>query len=181
MSGMSDADLAESPTSLAEIERRLEAQREGLARAHDEIQSLREEIGERDRRIDELEQRVVDLDERTDLRKHIDDASKLKVDERAGVCIQTCVNEAQRRGRNGQPASATMDYNGARKALGGGLADAQLITALRRADELVPGDAVRFKKEKRAAKRNSRLVVDLEAGELPSRFRNGQNSERGSR
>ena len=181
MSQTTGSDAVETTDTRSEVERRLDAQREGLATAHDEIRSLRAELDERDAVIEELKQRILDLEDRTELQRHIERASQLSVEKRAEACIQTCVNEAQRRRRNGQPASATMDYNGARKALGGGLADQQLLDALKRADELVDGAVVRFKKEKRAAQKNSRLIVDLDAGTLPSRFQNGENSQRGTR
>lgn len=174
---MSDAEGATHPALPPEVERRLEAQRDGLAAAHDAIEELQAEIQSLRDENDCLRERLADVEDRTDLQAHVQDAAALKVEDRAKVCIQTCVNEAQRRGRNGENASATMDYNEARKALGGGLADQQLLDALKRADDLVDSPAVRFKKETRAAQRNSRLIVDLEAGDLPAQYRNGRNRQ----
>lgn len=143
-----------------DLEGRVVTQRQGLTRANDIIR-------ERGDVIDDLAQRVTDLEERTDLQSQTQNAGALKVEERAAICIQTLVNKAQKRQQRGERASASMDYNGADDALGGTLDRRQLLDALKRADSIIDGDVVRFKKEKRSAQRNSRLIVDLEAGQLP--------------
>ena len=146
--------------AIDDLEARIATQRHGLQRAH-------EKINERDEVIDDLVQRMTDLEERTDLQSHTQNAGALKVEERAAVCIQTLVNKAQKRQQRGEKPAASMDYNGADDALGGTLDRRQLLDALKRADTIVQGDVVRFKKEKRSAQRNSRLIVDLTAGNLP--------------
>lgn len=147
-------------SEVEDLEGRVATQRHGLQRAHEKIE-------ERNEVIDGLIQRVADLEERTDLQSQTRNAGALKVEERAAVCIQTLVNKAQKRKQRGEKAAASMDYNGADDALGGTLDRRQLLDALKRADRIVEGDVVRFKKEKRSAKRNSRLIVDLTAGKLP--------------
>lgn len=117
---------------------------------------------------DRLKQRIADIEERDTIADTVINGKRLKVEERAAVCIETLANTAYRRKRRGESASATMDYNGADKALGGELDRRQLLDALERAGELVESNAVEFKAEPRHTRKNSRLIVDLEAGELPS-------------
>lgn len=136
-------------------------------RFEDVTEAQQERIAELEAEKDRLQQRVTELEERTELQRHVRDASSLRVDERAAVCIQTLVNQARRRERSGDAPAAAMDYRGADDALGGGLDDRQLYNAIERAAELVDGDVVRFKKEPRSSQKNSRLVVDLDQGSLP--------------
>ena len=131
-----------------ELEEELEAEREARRSLEAEVEDLR--------------QRLADVEARDAIAETVVDASRLKVEERAAICIQTAVNEANQNG-----GAASMDYKQATAALGGGLDRRQLLDALERAGSIVDGDAVRFKKEPRSSNRNSRMVVDLEAGDLP--------------
>lgn len=134
----------------------------------DRIESLAAENRELRDENDRLKQRLADVEERDSIADTVIDGKRLKVDERAAVCVQTLANTAYRRKRRGERAAATMDYNEADKALGGELDRRQLLDALERAGELVDSDAVTYKPEPRHTQKNSRLIVDLQAGELPS-------------
>lgn len=151
---------------------RLEALSRGLKSVWEQIDELDATIATKEERIDELERRVDELEEQLaeqlDLQRHLTDATRLTVDQRASVLIQTLVNEARARERRGEPPLAEMDYNAALKALGGSLDRRQIYDTFDRADRLVDGDAIRYRNERRSAQKNSRLIADLESGDLPS-------------
>lgn len=133
-----------------------------------ENEALRAELrGVRDE-LDETKQRLADVEERDGIAETVVNAKRLKVEERAAIGIQTAANKAYRRKRRGQPPKAEIDYNDLDSATGGVLDRRQLIDALERAGALVDNGVVRFKKEPRHTQKNSRLIIDLERGELPS-------------
>jgi chromosome segregation ATPase len=169
LNGSTTTDEASVEQQLKDLRSKVDSLSNGLAYVREELDKRDETIEEQNAYIERLEQRVMDLEERTDLQQHIQDAGALDVEERAGVCVQTLVNRARKKQRNGGAPTASMDYNGADAALGGTLSREQLLRALRRAAEIIDGDAVRFISESRASQKNSRLVLDLEAGTLPSK------------
>lgn len=160
--------LRDRVDELEDLAERVELIGQGLRRVNDELDVREERLEDQTGRILALAERVDDLDDRTRLQEHVQNASSLKVPERAAICIQTLFNQAQKKRRRGGEPIATMDYNGADDALGGTLYRRQLLDAMERADGLVPGDVLQFKKEPRSSRMNSRLILDLNSGELPS-------------
>lgn len=127
---------------------------------------LEARMAEFEARLDEQGERVDDVADRTDLLQHVRRASALKPAERAAVCIQTLATEAGVDGR------ATMDANGAVKALGGDADRTNMYGpygVFAKAVDLVGDEDVLWvEQESRASAKNTRLVLDRSAGELPS-------------
>jgi len=176
-------DESEAPTveELAEEVREVKSEAESamkLAREQGrKILELRQREKEKDERIDELEteleearSEIQSLRERTGLLQTVKNGSSMKIDERAAVMVQTLYNEAwqkQQSNANNQP-KASMDYNEATKALGGSPDRSAIYRAMKKAEELVGDTAVcRKVKEGRSSDKNTRLVIDLDGGELP--------------
>lgn len=153
-----------------EAHERLDVQREGYAKALQRIDDLTDELAARDERIDELESHLEAVSERTNLLQYIRQASSLAPEERAAVLIQTLHNEATRRGQknNDESASASIDKDGAMKALGGTVERGNIYYTFEKAEQLVGNDDVCwYQKEPRSSEQNSRLVLSLENGGLP--------------
>lgn len=154
-----------------ETEKALALAKRALDRCNElenENQAFQKELRELSSENQELRQRIQDLEERDAIADSLIDASRLKVEERAAVCIQTLANDALKQKRRGRPPKAKMDHNEADAALGGELDRRQLLDALERAGDIVDSEVVEFVRENRAAKKNSRLILNLEAGALPS-------------
>lgn len=156
------------PTAAVEPKKAVSMAKRALERCTEieaDNQELRSENRELRDEVDKLRQRVRDLEDRDDLADTVSDASRLKVEERAGHCIRTLYRQASQNG-----GRASMDYKGADAALGGGLDRRQLLDALERAADLADTTGVRFKKEERSSQRNSRLILNTDEAELPSRM-----------
>lgn len=152
--------LRERVDEMEDVASRVDSATHAVKRAHDKLDDREAAIEGNTDRILALQEHVSDLDDRTRLQEHVRDASSLKVEERAAICIQTLFNEAQSKRRRGGEPVVAMDCNDSKMALGGSLAREQLQTALRRADELVEGDVLQFKKESRASfTRSTRCAV----------------------
>ena len=143
------------------------------------------------RKVNEIESELDDVrDENQQLRQQISELENRTalldlvardgdtVDDRAVVLLQNLFNEAyqekQRAHLENVTPSASLDYNGAKRALGGQTtARQQLYDAMQRAVELVYGSdvdpesppedqpVVQYVTEDRTSERNTRLVVDL--------------------
>lgn len=140
------------------------------------VRDLEVELDEVREERDELADEVTELRDRTDLLEHVRDASSMKIDDRAAVLIQTLYNEAWRKksSNSNESGRASMDYKKADGALGGGVSRDMIYRTMQKAETLVDDDSVlEYVKEDRGAKKNTRLRIDLESGELP-RAVNGQ-------
>lgn len=156
----------EQPDPLTELENKVNT-------LHQRIKVLEEGRDEDQRRIAVLEEEnaelkgeVATLRDRTDLFDRVRRASALKPDERAAVMIQTLYNEAE-----ASDGRATMDVGEGVKTLGGEV-DRTLMYgengAFERAVDLVDDEEVLwYKEESRSSQKNSRLIIDLNAGPLP--------------
>jgi len=134
-------------------------------------------IDELELRVEELARRVEANEQRTSVHDRVQRASALKPAERAVVLIQTLYNNAlakeKRSSADGMP-TASMDVNSAVDCLGGSV-DRTLMYGetgvFKKAVDLVGDENVLYyQKEPRGAKKNSRLILDLEAGELPDKI-----------
>lgn len=139
-----------------------------LADAHERIDGLKAEN-------QRLRAELQEIDERTGLMEAVSDASSMQIETRAAICIQTLVNEASSVAGEDLPTAA-MDWREGKKALGGGINRTSVYDTFEKAEELVDaqlGDdqrVVQFKREGRSSQKNSRLAVDLSAGDLPRKI-----------
>lgn len=161
-----DTEAPEDPDRLVALENRLDAYERRLKQAEEELQEKDRVIAAKDERIDELDARVEALEDRTDLLDRVEKASALKPEERAAVLIQTLYAKAQR-----NDGKASIDASGAVDALGGEVSRTLMYGesgVFQRAVDLVGDeDVLWYKKENRASNRNSRLLLDLDEGDLP--------------
>lgn len=141
---------------------RLVEVREEKAALEAEIEALREKNVE-------LESRVDDLQTRTDLMDDVAHGSAMKVEKRAAVLIQTLYNNAYRNKQadTSEQATAALDWRGGQSALGGNIDRSGVYRTFEKADDIVEGDVVRFEKESRSSKKNSRLILDIREDEPP--------------
>lgn len=151
---------------VAELENRLDAMSRRLDTVQEQNEWLEDELKDRDEEIQHLRRELDSVKNRTDLLDRVESASALKPDERAAVLIQTLYNEAD--ATNGH---ASIDASQASKALGGRV-DRTLMygetgTFQKAVDAVGDDDVLKLVKEDRASDRNTRLVLNLEAGELP--------------
>lgn len=163
-------DIGDETGRFRTLEKKIEALHKQVASARECAEARAEEA---ERRVDELEAEVETLRDRTSLIDHVQRASARKPDERAAVLIQTLYAEATRRGeRENGEARAAMEATEAVKALGGDADRTNMYGEngiFNRAVELAPDDApLRYIRESRASKRNSRLALNLEDGDLPN-------------
>lgn len=156
----------EQPDPLTELANKVDT-------LHRRIKVLEEERDDDKRRIAVLEQEnsglkgeLATLRDRTDLFDRVQRAAALKPEERAAVLIQTLYSEAE-----SSDGRATMDAGKAVGALGGGVNRTLMYGengAFQRAVDLVGNeDVLWYKEESRSSQKNSRLILDLNAGKLP--------------
>lgn len=151
-------------------------------RALKRVRELEAELGAAHERIDDVEAEndrlraeLEEIDERTGLMEAVSDASSMQIETRAAVCIQTLVNEASAVGGEDLPTAA-MDWNEGRSALGGSISRTSVYDTFDKAQELVDSrlgeeqDVVKYISEDRSSPRNSRLVVNLDAGDVPGKL-----------
>jgi len=132
---------------------------------------MREELNEREARIDELEdqlaeqrQTITQLRDRTGLLEHVKQGSSLPIEQRAAVLIQVLHNKA-----NDNDGKAALDYKAAEAALGGSVNRSNIYRTMDKAEALVDDSNVVEKvKEDKSSAKNTRLVMDTGAGEVPS-------------
>jgi DNA repair exonuclease SbcCD ATPase subunit len=151
-----DEDIAEQADAALGIARR----------ALDKVNDLEAEIDTLEADLEAAQSRIDELEERTDLLQAVQKASSLKPEERAVVCIQTLYNRASAR----DPRLAEMDVQAAINALGGSVKRHHIYPVFDVVDDLedVDDDVLQVVREDRASEENTRIVLNLEAGELPS-------------
>lgn len=162
---------------VAWVENHNEGARAVAKQAMQRVNELEEELDERRTRdanlveqIQSLERELADLRERTQLLQAIQNAGALKKDQRVAVLLQTLYNKAKRHEREeGGAARATADINTYEDALGGDVEQTYFYRDASAAVEMVGDEGVLdFKQEAPGARKNSRLILDLEAGDLPA-------------
>lgn len=176
--GLIDQDVVDDlEERVAWVENHNEGARAVAKQAMQRVNELEEELEERRTRdtnlveqIQALERELEDLRERTQLLQAIQHAGALKKDQRVAVLLQTLYNKAKRHEREESgSARATADINAYRNALGGDVDDSYFYRDAEAAVELVgDSDVLEFKKESPGARKNSRLILDLGAGDLPA-------------
>ena len=131
------------------------------SRALEKVTELAQRVDELTEDVSRLEQQLDEQETAADLIRSIGAADQLSTAQRAAVLVQTLVNTAERRDRNGRQPTAMLDWNGAENALGGDISRTQIYRAMSHADEHTDTDAVQFIEEDRSSDQNTRLVVDL--------------------
>ena len=156
---MTDADAGR----LADLEQRVEALSTRIGVLEEQNEWLENELKRRDERIADLERRVDRYEELHDLFARMEGNAANKPQRRAGVLIKTLYNEAD--ASNGR---ASIDATQAQAALGGGVSRPLMYPTFDTAVELVDDrDVVWVTEESRASNRNTRLEIDLSAGDVP--------------
>lgn len=152
---------------LVELENRVDALQTKAKTAEDRAQEAEARADAAEERVTELEREVAALRDQTDLLQQVKKASALKPAERAAVLIQTLATEAA-----SSDGRASMDANAAVKALGGDADRTNMYGeygVFAKAVDLVGDeDVLWFREENRASQQNSRLILDLNEGELPA-------------
>lgn len=139
-------------------------------------QDLEEKLLDERRDKRQLEQRIAELesalDDQVEIMRKAMRSSSLKPVERASLLIQALWSEAKRNGeKSGQKPRATMTAGEAVKALHGDV-DRTLMYGesgtFQKAEDLVGDtDILEYRTEDRASAKNTRLIMNLEAGEPP--------------
>lgn len=178
MSTSSESQVEDTETTIADLETQVQTLRMDLQGLHDFAKTLREEnttlqekVNDQQETIQELQDELSRLEDRTNLLQHVKKASALESEEKIAIILQTLVEEAEQKRKNGKTASAAMDAPQAVKTLGGGVDRTTMYDLLPRAAELVGKQEEKvcyYLREDRASQKNSRLVVNLENGEMPA-------------
>lgn len=151
------------PDRLADLEQRVEALSTRIGVLEEQNEWLEGELQNRDQRIADLERRLDRYEELKDLFTRIEGNAANKPQRRAGVLIRTLYNDAS--ASNGR---ASLDATQAQAALGGGVSRALMYPTFDTAVELIDDeDLLWVTKESRASNRNTRLEIDLSAGDVP--------------
>ena len=156
---MTDSD----PDRLTDLEQRVEALSTRIGVLEEQNEWLEDELQNRNARIADLERRLDRYEELKELFTRMEGNAANKPQDRAGVLIKTLYNEAD--ASNGR---ASVDATQAKKVLGGGVDRTLMYSTFDTAVELVGDeDVVWVTEESRASNRNTRLEVDLSAGDVP--------------
>lgn len=151
------------PDRLADLEQRVEALSTRIGVLEEQNEWLEGELQNRDERIADLERRLGRYEELKDLFTRMEGNAANKPDRRAGVLIKTLYNEA-----DASNERASVDAKQAKKVLGGGIDRTLMYSTFDTAVELVGNeDVVWVTRESRASNRNTRLEIDLSAGDVP--------------
>lgn len=136
-----------------------------------QLLDVREELNQKDERIDALEARIdeqeqtiAQLRDRTGLLESVQEGASLPIEKRAAVLIQTLYNKAW-----DNDGKAALDYKAAEAALGGSVNRSSLYRTMDKAEDLVDDtDLLEKVKEDKSSAKNTRLTMDLSAGNVPS-------------
>jgi uncharacterized coiled-coil protein SlyX len=159
---------------LADLERRVDAQSDGLSSVWEVVDELQEENEKLRERLQELTDDVEQLDARTDLLRVIEDADELTGRQRSTVLLQHLQRQAERKRDRGQPAKASVDRDQAEAALQ--YPDVERTTIYRdmeRAARLVGNDDVCWYES--AGHGQTWLKLDLERAELMTEIAGGDD------
>lgn len=154
-----------------DLEARLEDAVFLAKRAGDRVDDLEEELHEKDQRIHELEQAVESLQDSDRLMQKVHRNAADKPTERAVLLIKKLNNEAVTNEQAGRSPKSSMTIREALTELNRDGVDVRrdaLYYTFEQADDLIDSDVVRYKTEDRSSDKKSRLIADLEKGEMPS-------------
>jgi regulator of replication initiation timing len=143
----------------------LEGQVEDLQKDLDEEREERQRLEEEN---EELREKLQEVDQRTDLLRMVKQNTTQEPAERQAVLIQTLINEAQQKAERGESAKASLTPKEGRAALGNNNHRSLIYQDFRDAVDAVGDEEVlKYKPENRGQGKDSRLRLNLEAGDLP--------------
>jgi DNA repair exonuclease SbcCD ATPase subunit len=152
-------------TRVASLEQDLSGVLAQLRQKSETISELEAEREECYRRIAELEQRVEKLEDDDGLIHDVfRDAARGDRTAQAAVCIRALVKRARR----SDPQTASLDAQGIVDTLHSEIHRSNTYDVMDAADGLVDAGSVYKQPEPRTSSRNTRLVVDLEADDVPA-------------
>lgn len=161
--------MTDEESTLEDTVERLSSELQGVIQiaqsAKSEVVELEEELAHERKRRKELEQQVEKLSQDNEFVNTVQQNGVSDNTRRAAICLQTLA----RRSRKGSGNHATMDANRCADTLNGTIHRTTAYRIFEQAEELVgDSDVVWYQKEKRTASENSRLILDLDGGELPA-------------
>jgi TolA-binding protein len=153
----------------------VDAIRKRLNNLEGEVEDLQEDLDdERQERQrleeenEELRQKLQEVDQRTDLLRMVKQKDTQEPAERQAVLIQTLINEARRKADRGESAKASLTPKEGRAALGNSNHRSLIYQDFTDAVDAVGDEEVlKYKPESRGQGKDSRLRLNLEAGDLP--------------
>lgn len=135
-----------------------------LLEVHGDLQEKEQRIDELEERIEEQDQTISQLRDRTGLLESVKEGASLPIEQRAAVLIQTLYNKAW-----DNDGKAALDYKAAEAALGGSVNRSNIYRTMDKAENLVDNSQLLQKvKEDKSSAKNTRLTMDLSAGEVPA-------------
>lgn len=145
-----------------ELESRLEVCVSLVQDLRDEVEDNEDQIKELRAENEALRRELDQVKDRTDLLQQVRRASSRPKEEKVAVTLTVLRQRAERQG-----GSASMQWDGVVNALGGDIDRTTSYDIMQAAADMIDSDAVRYVKEPRSSKQNTRLVMDLNAGRLP--------------
>jgi len=162
-------DAEATDDQLAELDRRCNDAVQVAKRAMARVSELESELEERDQRIYELQQAVETLQDGDRLMQEVHQNAASVATKRAIKIIRTLNNEAITNGQSGRKKSSTINIKEAKKVVGGKVDRTTFYDTFDLAQDLVDNsDVLEYKTPPRSSKKNHRLVLDLDAGDLPA-------------
>lgn len=147
----------------------LESQVEDL---QDDLDDEREERQRLEEENDELREKLQQVDQRTDLLRMVKQNNTQEPAERQAVLIQTLINEALQKAERGESAKASLTPKEGRAALGNNNHRSLIYQDFSDAVNAVGDEEVlKYEPESRGQGKDSRLRLNLEAGDLPDEIR----------
>lgn len=150
---------------VAALEQDLQGVLAQLRQKSETITELEAEREECYRRIAELEQRIEKLEDDDGLIRDVfQDAARGDRTAQAAVCVRALVKRA----RKSDPQTASLDAQGIVDTLHSEIHRSNTYDVMQAAEDLVDAESVYKHEESRTSSRNTRLVVDLEADDVPA-------------
>jgi septal ring factor EnvC (AmiA/AmiB activator) len=176
-------DSEPSELTIEKLNDKIDSFQAGLQNAWDAIEELRgllDEASEERRHIKEeqqtLQHQLNEIDRRTDLLRLIENGEEVNGKQRSVILIQSLRRAAERKSDRGRKAKSSVNREEAERALGHPDVDRTTIyTDMQRAERLVGDqDIVQYVTNSEG---ETRLKMNLEAGELPSKFSDSTDHE----
>ena len=159
-----EAQLQEFKSAAQAAFQKAQAAEQEATECKDRLEAMETDLAAAERENEQLRAELAEVRERTDLLQAVKQASALESEEKAAVCIQNLFNKA----RNNDGKAALPPVEGL-SALGNSVDRTTIYDVYRRAERLVgDDDLLWYQSEARGSDKNSRLILDLNAGTLPS-------------
>ena len=169
-------DNESSELTLEKLNDKIDSFQSGLQNAWDTIEELRELLDETNKEIQLIEEEqqtlqheLNDINKRTNLLRLIESGEEVDGKQRSVILIQSLRRAAERKSDRDREARSSVNREEAERALGHPDVDRTTIyTDMQRAERLVDNqDILQYAKNPNG---ETRLRMNLEAGELPKKF-----------